>query len=42
MSTILTYLEPKQIQHEWLTILIFVCPKTCQQSGEEFVVVCIE
>ena len=42
MSTTLMYLEPKQIDHEWLTILVFVCPKTCQQSGEEFVFVCNE
>lgn len=42
MSTTLNYLEPKQIDHEWLTILVFVCPKTCQISDEQYVIVCNE
>merc|ERR1712228_257768 len=42
MSPILNYLEPKQIHHDWLTVLVFVCPMTCTQSDEQHVIVCCE
>eukprot|EP01083_Nonionella_stella_P169381 574276_1 len=42
MSAALCYLEPKQIHHDWLTVLVFVCPMTCQQSDQQYVVVSTE
>ena len=42
MSPVLNYLEPKQIHHDWLTVLVFVCPMSCAQSHKQHVVVCCE
>ena len=43
MSITLNYLQPKQIDHDWLSVLIFVCPLSCQQSDDEqYVIVCCE
>ena len=42
MSATLNYLEPKQIHHEWLTVLLFVCPLTCELVDEAHVIVCCE
>lgn len=42
MSVILNYLQPKQINHEWLTALVYVCPVTCQTVDFHHVIVCCE
>eukprot|EP00485_Elphidium_margaritaceum_P022528 CAMPEP_0202711164 /NCGR_PEP_ID=MMETSP1385-20130828/23021_1 /ASSEMBLY_ACC=CAM_ASM_000861 /TAXON_ID=933848 /ORGANISM="Elphidium margaritaceum" /LENGTH=438 /DNA_ID=CAMNT_0049370839 /DNA_START=18 /DNA_END=1334 /DNA_ORIENTATION=- len=43
MSPILHYLQPKQIHHEWLTVLIFVCPASCQENEDDCTVcICTE
>merc|ERR1712129_295442 len=42
MSPVLNYLEPKQIDHDWLTVLVYVCPLSCSQSVEQHMIVCCE
>jgi len=42
MSNVLNSLKPKQIDHEWMTALVFVCPTTCKSVQFHHVVVCCE